>query len=76
MRKLMDIVGPILLTAFVIVAAYFALKQGRQSRGKSYEQRREEMYDHYEKRMEEFRTTEMKGSESSKEDSEANAEEN
>ncbi len=72
----MDIVGPILLTAFVLVAAFFALRQGKQNRGKSYEQRREEMYDHYEKRMEEFRTTEMKGSESSKEDSEENAEEN
>lgn len=56
----MDVIGPILLTAFVIVAAYFSLKQRKENRGKSYDQRRDEMFEHYEQRIEEFKVKDTK----------------
>lgn len=61
----MDIVMWVVLAAFVIFAAVMAMRQGKQNRGKSYAQRREETYRRYEQRMEEFRQTEKDQEESS-----------
>lgn len=63
----MDIIIWIVLAAFVIFAAVMASRQGKQNRGKSYAQRREEMYERYEQRMEEFRQTEKDQGESTEE---------
>ena len=63
----MDIVMWVVLAAFVIFAAVMAMRQGKQNRGKSYTQRREETYQRYEQRMEEFRQTEKNQEESSEE---------
>ena len=61
----MDVIGPVLLTALVIFVAVMAMRQGSQNRGKTYEQRREETYQRYEQRMEEFKKTELKERDSS-----------
>ena len=57
----MDLVLYILLTAFAIFVAFMSLRHRNTDRGKSYEQRRDEVYEHYEQRMEEFKKTEAKG---------------
>lgn len=61
----MEFVVYLLITAFVVVAAVLSLRQGRRNRGKSHEQRRKEVYERYERRMGEFRETEMKERDSS-----------
>lgn len=64
----MDILGTILAAAFVLVVAYLSLKQGRANRGKSLEQRRQETFERYEKRIEEFRETDPEANESTDEE--------
>ncbi len=51
----MDIFMGILSAAFVIFVAIMALRQGKENRGKSYEQRRDELYEYSQKRVEEYR---------------------
>ena len=78
----MDLVTYILLGVFAVFVAIMSMRKGNSDRGKDYEQRRDEMYEYYEQRMEEFKATEMKRSESgslesdsSDEDSEESSEE-
>ena len=59
----MDIVTYILLGIFAIFVTIMSLRKGNPDKGKSYEQRREETYADYERRMEEFKATEMKPNE-------------
>ena len=49
---------------FIIFVAIMSLKKGNPDKGKDYDQRRDEMYEYYENRMEEFKATEMKPKES------------
>ena len=56
----MDLVTYILLGVFAIFVAIMSLRKGDADRGKSYEQKRDEMYEYYEQRMEEFKATEMR----------------
>ena len=53
------VIGGIFLAFVAIMASLH-----HPNRGKSYEQKRDETYAHYEKRMEEFRETEAKGDDS------------
>ena len=64
----MDFIGYVLLGVFVIFVAYMSLRKGNPDKGKSYEKRRDEMYEFYENRMEEFRETEMKEDDPSSEE--------
>lgn len=64
----MNIVIGIIVTAFVIFVAIMSFRQGKQNRGRTYEQRRDELYNHYEDRMREFKQTEAKSSDTSKQD--------
>ena len=54
----------VVLAVFVVFVAVKSLNQRKQNGGKTLEQRREETYARYEQRMEEFRQTEMKESDS------------
>lgn len=55
-EHMMDVIGPILLTAFVIFAAVMAMRQNKRNRGKSNEQRREELWAYSQRRVnEEFK---------------------
>ena len=60
----MDFVTYILLGVFAVFVAIMSLRKGDPDKGKDYEQKRDEMYEFYENRMETFKNTEMKGSES------------
>ena len=64
----MTLVDYIIGGIFVIIVAIISLRKGNPDKGKDYEQRRDEMYEFYENRMEEFKETEMKGSDTSKEE--------
>ncbi|MBQ9043131.1 MAG: hypothetical protein IJ111_10020 [Eggerthellaceae bacterium] len=66
---MMDVIGPILLTAFVIFAAVMALRQNKQNRAKSNEQRREELWKYSQSRVnEEFKQTKELENDSSEEE--------
>lgn len=64
----MDFVTYILLGVFAVFVAIMSLRKGDPDKGKDYEQRRDEMYEFYENRMEQFRETEMKESDAPKEE--------
>ncbi len=56
----MEIVFGVLIMAFVIFVAIKASSQAKQNHGKSYEQRRNEVFNRYEKRIEGYRESEKK----------------
>ena len=58
----------VVLAVFVIFVAVKSLKQRNQDGQKTLDQRREETYARYERRMEEFRQTEMKKDDESAEE--------
>ena len=59
----------ILLGVLIAVVGFFAMRSnGAEERKKSYEERRDAVYERYEQRMEEYKATEMKKDDSSEEE--------
>ena len=71
----MDFVTYILLGVFAVFVCIMSLRKGNPDKGKDYEQKRDEMYEFYEKRMEEFKATEMNGNDQASQEIEASEEE-
>ena len=67
----MDFVTYVLLGVFAVFVAIMSFRKGNPDKGKDYDQKRDEMYEFYENRMETFKKTEMKGGSSEELEGEA-----